>query len=307
MPDLTGRVAVVTGATSGLGRQAAVELARRGAHVVVTGRDEGRGRAVVEAGRRVAPAGELRWMPLDLASVDDVVRFADAFRPRYGRLDLLLNNAGVMMVPEGRTVDGCERHFGVNHLGHFALTAALLPTLLKTTAARIVTVTSASHHMGRIDIAADPAGALAARTCPNAGPYRGFTAYALSKLANLVFAVELQRRLDASDSRVRSLAAQPGLTRTAIADGAGLGSRLMIALGRSPARGVTPVLYAATEPGVDGGSLFAPDGTAQMWGSPVPVRGAPVAYDPALGGWLWQVSQSLTGVDPPLTRRPTEK
>ncbi|MEV7676869.1 SDR family NAD(P)-dependent oxidoreductase [Streptomyces sp. NPDC088752] len=307
MPDLTGQVAVVTGATSGLGRQAAVELASRGAHVVVTGRDERRGKAVVDAARRVASAGELKWMPLDLAGVDGIIRFADTFHSQYGRLNTLVNNAGVMMVPEGRTIDGCERHFGVNHLGHFALTAALLPTLLKTTAARIVTVTSASHHMGRIDMAADPTGALTARTRPDAGPYRGFAAYALSKLANLVFAVELQRRLDASGSRVRSLAAQPSLTRTAIADRAGWGSRLMIALGRSPARGVTPVLYAATEPGVEGGSLFAPGGTAQIWGSPVAVRGAPAAYDPALGDWLWQVSQSLTGVHPPLIDRQTEK
>ncbi|MGW3134885.1 oxidoreductase [Streptomyces sp. NPDC001139] len=307
LPDLTGRVALVTGATSGLGRQTAGELARRGAHVVITGRDGRRGENLIGALRRAGANGELRWMPMDLGSLSDIARFANDFRSRYKRLDLLINNAGVMMVPEGRTADGFERHFGINHLGHFALTGRLMPTLLTTADARVVTVTSASHHRARLDTDADPTGARVARTHPDAGPYREFTAYSLSKLANLVFTVELQRHLDAAGASVRSVAASPPLTRTPIAAHAGWGARLMIRLGGPPARGVLPALHAATAPDLRGGALVAPGGKGGLWGVPAVAHGSRAAYDPALGAWLWQVSQRMTGVPMPLTQRQTEK
>ncbi|WP_256105412.1 SDR family NAD(P)-dependent oxidoreductase [Streptomyces sp. ODS05-4] len=296
LPELTGRVALVTGATGGLGRQTAGELARRGAHVVITGRDRRRGEGAVGALRRAGAAGELHWMPMELGDLSDVARFAEDFRGRYERLDLLVNNAGVMMPPEGRTADGFEQHFGVNHLGHFALTGRLLATLLATPDARVVTVTSASHHRGRLDADADPTGARAAGTHADTGPYRPFPAYALSKLANLVFAVELQRRLDSAGASVRSLAAQPPLTRTTIAAQAGRGARLMVRLGCPPARGVLPVLHAATAPDLRGGTLIAPGGRGGLWGSPAATPGAAAAHDPVLGAWLWGISQRMTGV-----------
>ena len=291
--------AVVTGANSGIGWYTALELARRGTVVVLAVRDEERGAAAAERLRSLVPAARLEVSRLDLADLASVRAFAAGQVRR--RLDLLINNAGVMGIPRTETADGFETQFGVNHLGHFALTGLLLPTLLtggvRRGPARVVTVSSHLHRRGRLH----PDDLMAK------GWYTPFAAYGQSKLANLLFMRELQRRVDACGVPLASIGAHPGYAATNLqARGPRMsGSRVgeMIAwlanrlLAQSPAQGAWPTLRAATDPGARGGDYFGPGGFAEQRGHPVLVGMSAAASGADDARRLWEASVELTGVD----------
>ena len=284
LPSLSGRVAVVTGANSGLGLITARELARAGARVVMAVRD-------VERGRWAAATigGDTDIRPLDLADLASVRTFARSWE---GGLDLLVNNAGVMAIPERRTADGFEMQLGTNHLGHFALTSLLLPHLTD----RVVTVSSVAHHGGRIDL--EDLNWQRRR-------YAAWGAYQQSKLANLLFTLELQRRLSVSGSTVRALAAHPGYSATNLQSHsasrvAGLGmSVLNRVVAQSDEMGALPTLYAATQD-LPGASYVGPDGLLQVRGHPTLVSRSATASDATMARLLWDASEQLTGVRSPI-------
>jgi NAD(P)-dependent dehydrogenase (short-subunit alcohol dehydrogenase family) len=297
MPDLDGRRAIVTGATSGIGLATARALASAGAGVVLAVRDEARGRQVAAQIERETAAPQPEVRRLDLADLASVRAFAAGLPYAHHHVDLLVNNAGVMATPLRRTADGFELQLGTNHLGHFALTGLVLPLLLAAPAeARVVTVASQAHRMGRIDF--DDLNAAERH-------YRRWPAYGQSKLANLLFAFELQRRADAAGVALRSLAAHPGWAATELqARGPRmrgnrleeLGARALNAvIGQSPEGGALPTLFAATAD-IPGGSYVGPGGMWQMRGGAAIVRAAPAAYDVATARRLWEVSEQLTGV-----------
>ncbi|MHC5905598.1 oxidoreductase [Streptomyces sp. S6] len=290
IPDQEGRVAVVTGANSGLGYIAARELARKGACVVLACRSETRGKTAAERLRGEVPDADVEVRLLDLGDLRSVHRFAE--RLPYDRVDLLVNNAGVMAVPYGTTADGFETQFGVNHLGHFALTGLLLPRLLDAgPGARIVTVSSIMHAMSNVDLR-DPNGLRS---------YHRWTAYARSKTANLLFTHTLARRLADAGSPVVAAAAHPGYASTGLGAGVGgRGSRLLMELGdravaQSAETGALPILYAATADAVRPDSFTGP--SFAMWrGAPAPSWRAPRTRDDRVAEWLWEVSERMTGV-----------
>ncbi|MCC9741697.1 oxidoreductase [Streptomyces sp. MNU89] len=307
IPDQSGRTAVVTGANSGLGLVTARELARHGAEVVLACRDETRGRAAEARIAEEIPGARVRLARLDLADLASVREFAGAFLGDGGsggsgsggtaRLDLLINNAGVMALPYRRTADGFETQFGVNHLGHFALTGLLLPALLATPGARVVTVSSAMHLLPGTGDPGDPSGEE---------PYRRWTAYARSKSANLLFTHELSRRLRRAGSDMVAAAAHPGYAATNLQTAGprmegrrgterlmGLGGRL---LAQPAAAGALPTLYAATAPDVRPDGFYGPGRTMPPRGGPAPARRAARTLDDAASERLWQRSEELTGV-----------
>ncbi|WP_324784266.1 oxidoreductase [Streptomyces sp. H51] len=293
VPDQSGRTAVVTGANGGLGYVTARELARRGARVVLACRSEARGRAAAGRIAVEVPGAAVECARLDLADLRSVREFADGFR--HDRLDLLVNNAGLMALPYGTTADGFETQFGVNHLGHFALTGLLAPVLLATPGARVVTVSSLMHALANIDI----------RDLNSERRYHRWLAYARSKTANLLFTHELARRFAAHHADVVAAAAHPGYAATGLQTAgprmAGrrtaerivtLGNRLFA---QSAEAGALPVLYAATAPGVRPDSFTGP--SFAMWrGAPAPSWRAPWTVDDATGERLWAASERLTGV-----------
>ncbi|OXS33006.1 oxidoreductase [Streptomyces sp. XY006] len=285
LPDLTGRTVVVTGANSGIGLAATHALAGAGAHVVLAVRDEERGRAAAAAVR-----GSTEVRRLDLADLSSVRAFADAW---HEPLHLLINNAGVMMLPRQRTRDGFEMQFGTNHLGHFALTNLLLPHVTD----RVVTVSSGAHRWGGVRIAFDDLDLT--------GGYTPQRAYAQSKLANLLFTLELQRRLTASGSAVRALAAHPGYAATNLQSRtANPVARALLRLGnrvvaQDDKAGALPTLYAATQD-LPGASYVGPGGLGEMRGAPTLVGRSPAASDPLTARRLWRVSEELTGTRFPL-------
>ena len=260
IPSQSGRVAVVTGANGGLGLETALELARHGAHVVMAARNPAKTESAVERIRAEVAGASLEVVPLDLGSQSSVKVAAEQILAAHSRLDLLINNAGVMGIPEQKTVDGFEMQFGVDHLGHWSLTALLLPALLATDGARIVTVTSTAHHMGR---AVDPAN-------PHLlGRYRPWRAYGQAKLANFHFGIGLQQKLAAAGRTTASLIAHPGLSNTDLqtvsvqeTDG-GASQRFFQALaqrtGMSPADGALSQLRAAVDPAAKGGEFYGPE------------------------------------------------
>ncbi|UKY49103.1 oxidoreductase [Streptomyces inhibens] len=284
LPDQTGRTAVVTGANSGLGIATADALARAGAHVVLAVRDIERGEAAAATVRGARGSVEVRR--LDLADLASVREFAAAWQ---GTLDLLINNAGVMNVPESRTKDGFEKQFGTNHLGHFALTNLLLPHLTD----RVVTVASGAHKL--------PGARMHFDNLNLTGEYSPVAAYSQSKLANLLFTLELQRRLTAAGSPVRALAAHPGWAATNLqgADASALRRALMQVGNRFIAQdnkaGALPTLYAATQD-LPGASYLGPDGLGEMRGGPTMVGRSAAAADPESAKRLWTASEELTGV-----------
>ncbi|MER8007243.1 MULTISPECIES: oxidoreductase [unclassified Streptomyces] len=293
IPDRTGRIAVVTGANSGIGYVTARELARKGARVVLACRSEVRGNAAVDRIVAEVPDAVAECMRLDLGDLRSIRDFADRFP--YEHLDLLVNNAGVMALPYGTTADGFETQFGVNHLGHFALTGLLLPTLLATSGARVVTVSSEMHAIANIDI----------RDLNSERRYRRWVAYARSKTANLLFTHELARRLAAHGSDVVAAAAHPGYASTNLQtagprmEGRRLVGRLVEVgnrvLAQSAEAGALPVLYAATAPGVRPDSFTGP--SFMMWrGAPAPSWRAPWTLNDTAGERLWEASERLTGV-----------
>ncbi|MFD5697381.1 oxidoreductase [Streptomyces lasiicapitis] len=293
IPDQDGRRAVVTGANSGIGYVTARELARKGAKVVLACRNEDRGREALERIGSEVPGADVEFRRLDLGDLASVREFAEG--EGGGTLDLLVNNAGVMALPHRRTADGFETQFGVNHLGHFALTGLLLPQLLATPGARVVTVSSMLHLAANIDVA----------DLNSEHRYRRWTAYARSKSANLLFVHELARRLAASESDVVAAAAHPGYASTNLqATGPRMAGRRATAalmavgngiVGQSADAGALPTLYAATAPGVRPNSFTGPRFLAWR-GSPAPSPRAGWTRNDAAGERLWAASQALTGV-----------
>ena len=291
LPDQTGRSVVVTGASSGLGLVTARELARAGARVVLAVRDLERGSQAAAGIRGAVPAASLEVRRLDLADLESVRSFADAWE---GELDVLVNNAGIMMVPAGLTADGFELQFGTNHLGHFALTMLLLPHITD----RVVTVASTMHRAGRIDL--DDLNWQRRR-------YSATGAYGQSKLANLLFTLELQRRLIGAGSPVRALAAHPGWAATNLQgrSGSWVADRAMRLANRifaqSDVQGALPILAAAALE-LPGGSYLGPDGLQEMRGRPTLVGRSAAASDPEVAARLWSASAALTGTDLPAPR-----
>jgi NAD(P)-dependent dehydrogenase (short-subunit alcohol dehydrogenase family) len=291
VPPQQGRAAVVTGGNGGLGFEVARWLARRGATVIVAARDQETAREARSAIEAETPGAALDVRELDLASLESVRTCADRLVADYPRLDLLINNAGITGIPERRTADGFEMQLGVNHLGHFVLTHRLLPALLAAPAGRVVAVTSFARFVGRTVRPENP---------HLQGRYDPWAAYAQSKLANLLFAVELQRRLAAVGAPVRSLAAHPGLSHTGLqargveASGGGWSQRFWHVaahrVGMRPERGALPLLRAATDPAARGGHLYGP-----RWVSFGPPVRRPVIGRPGRAGrTLWAVSERET-------------
>ncbi|MFE6836574.1 oxidoreductase [Streptomyces sp. NPDC057705] len=300
IPDQSGRTAVVTGANSGIGYVTARELARRGASVVLACRSAARGRAAVVRLRAEVPGAEVEFIPLDLADLASVREFAAAYGQRRTSLDLLVNNAGVMALPYGRTADGFETQFGVNHLGHFALTGLLLPRLRAAApGARIVNVSSGFHVLGRIDVEGGGLGALSGEH-----GYRRWVAYGRSKTANLLFTHELARRFTAAGSTITAAAAHPGYASSNLHSGASklegptLNSRVAAfgnaVVAQPTSAGALPTLYAATAPGVGQDAFIGP---RFGWrGAPAPSWRAKWTLDDTSGELLWAASEKLTGV-----------
>jgi NAD(P)-dependent dehydrogenase (short-subunit alcohol dehydrogenase family) len=284
IPDQTGRTVVITGANSGIGLVAARELARAGARVVMAVRNLDKGRAAADS----ITSGEVEVCELDLADLASVRGFAEGYQ---GNVDLLINNAGVMAPPRRETKDGFESQFGTNHLGHFALTGLLLPRLLAGSEPRVVTVSSGAHRMGRIRF----------DDLQGERRYMNWLSYGQSKLANLMFCFELQRRATEAGTELKSLAVHPGYARTNLQFAAppwyeAAVMRVTNLMAQTADMGALPTLYAATVPDLPGGSFVGPDGFMEQRGYPHVVTAAGKAYDEDAWRRLWQVSEDLTGV-----------
>jgi NAD(P)-dependent dehydrogenase (short-subunit alcohol dehydrogenase family) len=294
--DLSGRTFVVTGGNSGLGYETARALARKRARVVIACRDAGRARAAVISLRAESSDADASFLELDLASLASVRKFADALRERHRSLHVLVNNAGVMALPQRRTADGFEAQFGTNHLGHFALTGLLLELLLAEPGGRIVTLSSTAHRIGRMrfdDLQFERG-------------YSPWPAYAQSKLANLLFTLELQRRLAAAGAPAIAVACHPGYAATNLQfagprmAGSAVRERVMKLANRlfaqSAEMGALPTLYAACAPDVEGGDYIGPADFGQTWGYPTKVSRSRRARDAQAAARLWEISERLTGV-----------
>ena len=296
VPDQSGRVAVVTGANSGIGYEAAAVLAGRGARVVVAVRDLGKGESAVHQIKRRSPDADVTLQQLDLSSLASVRAAAEDLRAAHPRIDLLVNNAGVMYPPKQTTADGFELQFGTNHLGHFALTGLLLDHLLPVEGSRVVTVASIAHNI--------QAG-IHFEDLQWERSYNRVAAYGQSKLANLMFTYELQRRLADKQASTIAVAAHPGISNTELMrhiPGSGLPgfSRLAGLVTNSPAVGALATLRAATDSAVRGGQYYGPSGFRELVGHPVLVQSNRMSHDTEVQQRLWSVSEELTGVKFPL-------
>ncbi|SNT58116.1 NAD(P)-dependent dehydrogenase, short-chain alcohol dehydrogenase family [Streptosporangium subroseum] len=300
--DLRGRTAVITGANTGIGFETAKVLAERGATVVLACRDTAKAEAAA-----VRIGGAVTTLRLDLASLTSVRQAADDLRTRHPRLDLLINNAGIMIPPYGRTEDGFELQFGVNHLGHFALTGLLLDLLLEVPGSRIVTVSSNGHKRG--DLHVDD-------LMWERRKYRRMAAYAQSKLANLLFTYELQRRLAATGARTIAVAAHPGGSRTDLMRHSPLHNRLgtnrllapvVSKLVQDARLSALTTLRAAIDPSARGGDYYGPDGWGEWTGFPVHVESTARSHDLDLQRWLWTESERLTRVTYPISEQTPAK
>ncbi|PPQ17509.1 short chain dehydrogenase [Bradyrhizobium sp. AC87j1] len=295
IPSLAGKTTVVTGATGGLGYETAMALAGAGAIVILTGRNDAKGLRAIEGICERFPNALIAYEPLDLASLASVADFARRFAAGNEQLDLLVNNAGVMALPKRQqTEDGFEMQLGTNYLGHYALTAHLLPQLRRAKAPRVVNLASLAHRSGTINF----------DDLQSKHSYRSWRAYCQSKLAMLMFSLELQRRSDAAGWGVSSIAAHPGFARTdLVANGPGantfqwrIGRLLQPLFSQSAAEGALPTLLAATSPAAEPGSYYGPNGFYEMKGAPAAAKIMPHAKDFATAAMLWDVSATLTGV-----------
>lgn len=295
IPDQTGRIALVTGANSGLGWETTLALARKNAHVIMTARNTSKGQAARAEILAQVPNASVEVMALDLADLQNIQAFSNAFKAKFGQLHMLINNAGVMGIPRQETVDGFEMQFGTNHLGHFALTGRLLDVLLATPHSRVVTVSSSASYMGTINF----------DDLQSEKSYVRYMVYCQSKLANVLFAFELQRRLTAAGSTTTSFAVHPGFAHTNLqsntytATGAAwerLSYNIMMPLfSQSAAMGALPQLYAATSPDIQLNQFIGPRFNP-FRGYPRPLKAARAAYDPQTAQRLWEVSEQLTQV-----------
>ena len=296
MPDLSGKTIVVTGGNSGIGYEAALEFARKRAKVVLACRDLGKARTAAAKISASSPGADVEVMALDLSDLSSVRGFSDAFHTQHHALHVLCNNAGVMAIPYRLTADGFEMQFGTNHLGHFALTGLLLDLILATDGARVVNVASGAHRMGSIRF----------DDLQWKNGYGKWRAYGQSKLANLLFTFELQRKADSAGKKFLSVACHPGYAATNLQavgpkmSGSStmeylteIGNKL---LSQSAAMGALPTEYAAASPAVGGGDYIGPDGMGELWGHPTKVGCSAAANDAASAKKLWEISEQLTGV-----------
>ena len=295
IPSQDGKTAVITGATGGLGYETALALAGAGAAVVLTGRNDAKGQDAIQRIRGQFPNAKISYETLDLASLASVAGFAARFAAAHVSLDLLINNAGVMALPKRQTTaDGFEMQFGTNYLGHYALTAHLLPLLRRGNQPRVVNLSSLAHRSGAIDF----------DDLQGAKSYNPFKAYCQSKLAMLMFALELQRRSNAAGWGLLSNAAHPGYALTdLIANGPGtrgllgqLGKILQPFASQSAAEGALPTLFAATSPEARPGGYYGPNWFYELKGPPEPAKIMPQAKDAAAAARLWDTSAALTCV-----------
>ncbi|MCO8255935.1 oxidoreductase [Haladaptatus sp. AB618] len=299
MPDQSGRTVIITGANSGLGLEATKAFARKGGHVVMACRSLDRANRARRKIESMVSDASLTVLELDLASQASIRQFGTEFESEFDRLDVLLNNAGIMMTPYSMTEDGFERQLGVNHLGHFALTGLLLDHLVETDGeTRVVTQSSIAHKSGSGEIHFDDLNGKQS--------YSRFEAYAQSKLANLLFTYELDRRLRAVGADTIAVAAHPGSSATELASGDTEMDTSVIQqivrkfvntfMTQSAVAGALPALYAATAANVDGGHYIGPGGLLEMRGNPTHVVSNATSYDHATARRLWEVSEELTGV-----------
>lgn len=285
IPDLTGKIAIVTGANSGIGYEAARALAAKNATVILACRNKEKGEAAIRQIDQEYPEAKAELMCLDLSDLTSIHCFADEFTSRYSQLDILINNAGVMAIPFRKTADGFEMQFGTNHLGHFALTGLLLNLIMNTPKARVVTVSSSMHLFGKLDF----------DNLHGEKYYHRQGAYAQSKLANLLFMYELQRRFERAGIDTIAGAAHPGWTETNLQVHWRLLWMMNSFAGQRPEMGALPTLYAATGPDVRGGEYYGPRGW-QVWGYPARVRSNKRSHDEIVAARLWTISEELTGV-----------
>jgi NAD(P)-dependent dehydrogenase (short-subunit alcohol dehydrogenase family) len=287
IPNQQGKTVLITGANSGIGFEAAKVFTGKGAKVILACRNQNKGADAITAIKQDIPAADLELMNLDLSSLSSVASFAESFKQRYDKLDILVNNAGVMAPPYSKTADGFESQFGTNHLGHFALTGQLLALLEKADAGRVVVVSSVAHRVGRIN--------FNDLNCEKR--YSRWLAYGQSKLANLLFAKELQRRLQQQGSSVRSVAVHPGYSNTNLQQFMP-GHRLFNAIFSQPQQdGCMPTLYAATHDSIQGGEYIGPDGFMEIKGMPKRAYANRRSQDENVAKRLWQVSEALTQVN----------
>ena len=289
IPDQTGRTAVVTGANTGLGYETATALAAKGAHVVLAVRNLDKGKAAADLIARATPGASVTVQELDLTSLESIRTAADQLRANHESIDLLINNAGVMMTPKATTKDGFELQFGTNHLGHFALTGLLLDRVLAAPSSRVITVSSTGHRFAR---------GIRFDDLQWERSYSRVGAYGQAKLANLMFTYELQRRL--IGTRTIAAAAHPGGSNTELARNLPVAFRglatVLAPLMQGPDMGALPTLRAATDPGVLGGQYFGPDGFGEQRGYPKIVASSAASHDTAAQRRLWAVSEELTKV-----------
>ncbi len=295
VPSQEGRTAVITGANTGIGFEAAKVLAARGATVILGVRDTVKGSAAAAQIVAASPGADVRVQRLDLTSLDSIRAAADAIRADFASIDLLINNAGVMYTPKQTTADGFELQFGTNHLGHFALTGLLLDMLLPVSDSRVVTISSVGHRMQA---------AIHFDDLNWEKSYSRVGAYGQSKLANLMFTYELQRRLSGKGKTI-AVAAHPGGSRTDLMRNSPLAFRLAYkVIGRlitqAPSEGALPTLRAATDPNVLGGQYYGPSGLGESRGAPVLVKSSAQSHDVAIQRRLWTASEELTGVKFPV-------
>ena len=299
VPDQHGRIAIITGATGGLGLETARVLASHGATVVLAGRDQAKLAKASSLLSSAQPDASVQTAEVDLASLESIRKAAADLASRFPSIDLLINNAGLMMPPYGLTKDGYELQFGTNHLGHFALTGLLIRQLLAAPGSRVVTVSSNAHRAGRINFA----------DLNSARRYRRSTAYGQSKLANLMFTYELQRRLAAAQAQTIAVAAHPGTARTDLTrhlsalSNAAIGPRLAPLTSwfvQDAPMGALPTVRAATDPAAVGGTYYGPDGFGQLTGYPVVVTSTTRSHNRQAQRRLWVESEQLTGITYPV-------
>lgn len=294
IPQLTGKVVIVTGANSGIGYETAKELARKGAQTILACRNMNKAQKALEQILSEIPDASVEIMQLDLASQKSIHTFVDTFKAKYDRLDMLINNAGIMWTPYGKTEDGFEQQFGTNHLGHFALTGLLLDLIEKTPSARVVNVSSTGHRTATMD--------FDNLMFEGGQGYHIHAAYGRSKLANLLFTYELQRYFEKHNVDAMALAAHPGGSNTNL--GSHLTNRwywrilmpMMMFITQSALMGALPTLRAAVDPNAKGGQYYGPDGLMELRGYPVVVQSSQASYNQSDASQLWNVSEQLTGV-----------
>ena len=286
--DQTGRIAIVTGASSGIGFEAARVLTDKNATVIIAVRNLEKGTAALQKIKSQNAKADVLVMLLDLADLNSVKQFAEDFIKKFTRLDLLINNAGVMIPPYSKTKDAFELQFGTNHLGHFALTALLFNLINKTAGSRIVNVSSAAHKYGNLNF--DDLNWEKRK-------YKAWKAYGDSKISNLYFTYELQRRLEDKKSNIKVTAAHPGWTATDLQRHSGLFEFLNTFFAMKAEQGALPTLRAATDDAANSGDYFGPDGWQEWKGYPVKVKSNELSHDKNIAKKLWEISEILTGVN----------